>query len=654
MAYPERSRLSAGGGVGGSGSGAPGSGSSRRCGGGRGRVGGVGGEGWSLLRVSCSPQLVCLLYLLLVLYPLPCRPVTDTTSRGNVTTGANREGESESVGSGTANHLLDGEKNKEEVATKEMEDPAITQGQPMDDDAGAKLPPPALTPTPTPAKPPTSTTARNNDKVLHSTKVIIETKQGRMGGTAVNVDNEVTTRFLGVPYAAAPVGELRFKPPQKHSWKQEKGWSFRSIWNATKVKPACPRDLTAWRYPFSLDKLYGDMVSKVETSEDCLYLNIFVPRNLSSLEHINTLALPVMIYLHDGHLRTEHSILRNAWRFARDGHVIVATVSFRVDVLGYFSLMEADAEGNFGLRDQTLALHWIWDNIREFGGDPDKITIFGSGHGGIDVGYHVLSQQSRGLFVRAISQSGSVLSKCCRQKDPIGAANSLARNLNCPVSPHSDMMKCLRKAPLGHLMTASQKTAKQLGQWWPVVDGKFITDDPLKLLEAGNFNPVDYIIGANSHDGYETIKDMHIDLDRDISNDGLEDLVLHFVKKYFTTNIEQVTRAILTEYHFCALNVTQLGQSLVGFLTDMDYFAPAELAARYLSRNVNRRVFLYEFAHRPSYASGARPPFIAAHHLDDLEYVTGDVRYVIRNVTQAERQLSQALMSAWTNFARTG
>lgn len=580
--------------------------------------------------------------LIILLFCAPCQPVNNTT-RSNITF-------DDSSDAGTTEAPISSSLSPSSSTSSSPSSPAsghisnTNQLHPKSDQRG-KVTKGAdelvLSPLP-----------RNSTR--RSTKVIIDTKQGRMGGIAVSEDGQVTTSFLGVPYAAPPVGDLRFKPPEKHSWKQEKGWSFRTIWNATKVKPACPRDPIAWRYPITLDNLYGDMVSKVETSEDCLYLNVFVPRNLSNLEHINTLSLPVMVHLHDGHLRTEHSMLRNAWRLARDGNIIVASVSFRVGVLGYFSLLQPEAEGNFGLLDQSLALHWIWDNIREFGGDPEKITIFGSGLGGMDVGYHVISPQSRGTFVRAISQSGSVLSRCCRQREPAKAARDLATRLHCPASPNQAMMACLRKVPLGHLMTAGEKLVKQHGQWLPVIDGKFIPDDPLKLLQSGHFNPVDYLMGANSHDGFGIIKDMHIDLDRDVSNDGFEDLIQHFVKKYFSVNLEQVTRALLTEYHFCALNVTQLGESLVNFLTDMEYFAPAELTARYLSRNINRRVYLYEFSHRPTYASPARPAFVGAQHLDDLEYVTGDVRYVISNVTQSERILSEALMSAWANFARTG
>ena len=501
---------------------------------------------------------------------------------------------------------------------------------------------------------PTKSTNKNVSMPKNSSQVIINTKQGRMGGIAVDVGGETTTRFLGVPYAAPPVGKLRFKPPKKHAWKSESGWSFRQTWNATKPRPACPRELSAWRYPFSLDSLYGDMVSKTETSEDCLYLNIFIPRNLSKVEHVNTLSFPVMVYIHDGNLRTEHSVLRNAWRFSRSGNVIVATVSFRVGVLGYLSLKHDSAPGNYGLMDQSLALHWIWDNIREFGGDPAKITLFGSSLGGIDVGYHVISPQSRGLFVRAISMSGSMLSRCCRQKQPAEAATALARHLKCKVVPRTAMIECLRKASINHLMQAAMKTAEQFGNWWPIIDGNFIPDEPLRLLENNKFSPVDYIIGMNSHDGYQIIKDMHIDLDRDVSNDGFEDLVHQSVAKYFHNNIERATRALLTEYHFCAQNRTQLGGTYVDFLTDMEYVSPAVLAARYLSRNTNRKVFLYEFAHRSSYTLSTRPGFIVAHHLDELEYVTGDVKYVLANVTEEERSLSAAIMSAWANFATNG
>ena len=258
---------------------------------------------------------------------------------------------------------------------------------------------------------------KNNGGYFSASDIIISTKSGQMTGLVTWENGKVVSKFLGIPYALPPTGLLRFQAPQKHQ-----GWVLKVL-DATYGRPACPQNREDWpdwpeAGPYEREK------KRREFSEDCLYMNVYVPRNLSEVEHINILSIPVMVFIHGGPFPAD-----GGWLLAQYGDVIVVTLQYRLGVLGYLSSGDSVAQGNFALLDQRMAMHWIWDNIRELGGNSDRITVFGEGSGAISIGYHVISPLSRGLFTRAISQSGTMLTRCCRQPNPKTMLSSLAAEL---------------------------------------------------------------------------------------------------------------------------------------------------------------------------------------------------------------------------------
>ena len=366
-------------------------------------------------------------------------------------------------------------------------------------------------------------------------------------GTVVDSGNgAITSRFIGIPYALPPVDDRRFKDPVKHP-----GYAMGQTWNATHYRPACPQDTSRWKTMLHPD-VFKDRVDHERTSEDCLYLDLYIPRNLSGVEHINTLSLPVMIYIHGGDFQYGTAMLRGGHRLASHGDIIVAGINFRLGVLGFLSLLADDASGNFGLMDQRLAIHWIWDNIREIGGDPERITIFGDSSGAVSVGYHVASPLSRGLFTRAISQSGTMLDPSVIDKTPQEKVIKLSKSVDCPTLSFKKMMKCLRKVPTPKLLSAANEITQK---WYPVIDGKFLTKDPLQLLLAGEMNHVDYIVGVTSHEGYSSRHTLpsQYNIDNGLSANQLDDLLTHYTGQYFARNYQQVGKTFLTLD--CLLNV---------------------------------------------------------------------------------------------------
>ncbi|XP_061496509.1 putative inactive carboxylesterase 4 [Anopheles gambiae] len=222
---------------------------------------------------------------------------------------------------------------------------------------------------------------------LIQTEPVVCISDGCLRGTVLqNSVGSSYPAFLGIPFAKPPIGKLRFANPQPNDPWQGK-------YNASTTKSACIQIVTV--LPSS--RLYG--------SEDCLYLNVFMP----TLQILEDALLPVMVYIQGGGFLYGSAQLeqRNPARFMTWRRVIVVTFQYRLGVFGFLSTGDRSAPGNFGMKDQVMVLRWVKKNIRAFGGDPNRVTIFGESVGGSSVQYQMLSPLSRGLFHRAVSMGGS-------------------------------------------------------------------------------------------------------------------------------------------------------------------------------------------------------------------------------------------------------
>ncbi|XP_078377736.1 cocaine esterase-like [Oculina patagonica] len=218
------------------------------------------------------------------------------------------------------------------------------------------------------------------------------------------------SKFLGVPFAAPPIGELRLKPPQPpKEWKPN-------------VRPAKKHGNVCWQ-----GKYYEQMIKHFDPnfsySEDCLYLDVYTP-NVSS-------NLPVMVYIHGGSYELGSAVLFPGDILALYG-VVVVVIQYRLGPFGFLTTGDLAAPGNYGMLDQVEALKWVKENIEHFGGDPNKVTIFGVSAGGTSVALHLLSPLSQGLFHQAIAESGVDLSSFAIQPVSYGLrfAEELAQKLD--------------------------------------------------------------------------------------------------------------------------------------------------------------------------------------------------------------------------------
>ena len=278
---------------------------------------------------------------------------------------------------------------------------------------------------------------------------------------------ESVTKFLGVPFAAPPIGELRFKAPEP-----PKAW-----------KPNVRRAKTH--------------ANRCSHSEDCLFLDVYTP-NVS-------LSLPVLFYIHGGAYSGGAAVLYPSDILALQG-VVVVVIQYRLGPFGFLTTGDSAAPGNFGMLDQVEALKWVKENIEHFGGDPNKVTIFGESAGATSVTLQLLSPLSKGLFHQAIAESGVDLSSFAIQPTTLGIrfAKGLAQNLDCTTSEHNAMVACVREKEGAEIKRASEKLKNFFADvlmWAPVVDKIFLLDTPRILREKGEFKKVKLIISFNSHEG---------------------------------------------------------------------------------------------------------------------------------------------------------
>jgi para-nitrobenzyl esterase len=314
--------------------------------------------------------------------------------------------------------------------------------------------------------------------------VIVHTSLGPLVG--IGGGNATTNQFLGVPFAAPPIGPLRWVAPQPPI-----AWAPNTR-NATWFSPGCMQDEWYWG-------ILGGI------SEDCLYLNIYVPNKTPPPG-----GFPVMLFWYGGSFTygaATFPLYDGETDVALTKDVILVTSGYRLGVFGFLAGDELRDEssdssvGNYGLQDQTAALHFIQNEIAAFGGDTTRVTIFGESAGGASVSNHLVAPRSLGLFSGAIIESGS-FSDWTAQPYNISKTRlpQVAANVKCPTSGPT-MLSCLRAINETEMLAADKHLTSAFLEWSPVIDGVEVLDDPRALLAAGKVAPVPVMMGFNADEG---------------------------------------------------------------------------------------------------------------------------------------------------------
>lgn len=452
----------------------------------------------------------------------------------------------------------------------------------------------------------------------------IATEAGLIQGS----QGQGAAQYLGIPYAAAPVGELRWRAPQPAS-----PWS--GVKEATRPGPACPQPVT----PFSGGP----------TDEDCLQLNVYVSENAGAAQ-----SLPVIAWIHPGGLGMGSGRDFDGTRLARDAHAVVVTLNHRLGALGFMRSAETSAEGrgaNVGLQDQQLALRWIQRNIAGFGGDPRRVTIAGNSAGAWGVCMHLLSPMSAGLFQRAILQSGACLNTPTRTTVQAQAATDvLAQQLGCPKGV--GQLACLRSKPAQAIIDASSDPLDLLRTtypWAPVIDGVTLPRKLEDMLQDGQVNKVPLLMGTTTDEGRFFV--------------GYS---FHMKAGHRTTEAEYQHAAELMAGSAMAGHLTRAlypssaesggaDIALTKLVTDAGFACPMWADAKRWSKHVP--VYAYEFT--DAAAPGPVDPFMdwRAYHTAEIQYVFRQpafVTQVTRDMSPSQVQLSDQMVAYWAAFAAQG
>ena len=442
---------------------------------------------------------------------------------------------------------------------------------------------------------------------------IVPTENGLVRGTVT----DTTRLFQRIPYAAPPVGALRWAAPQPAA-------SWQGVRDATTPAPACAQAASV---------LSGVVSRGGSTTEDCLFLNVFTPRQARPL-------LPVMVWIHGGGFTSGAAGDYDATALTVSGPVVVVTVNYRLGPFGFLALPGLSAEasdgssGNFGLQDQQAALRWVRRNILAFGGNPLDMTIFGESAGGLSVCAHLASPTAAHLFQRMITESGPCAARLPTLATAQNTGTAFAGRVGC--TDPATQVACLRALPVAAVLAGG-------GVGGPNVGGAILPRQIPDAIASGSFNRVPVMEGTN-HDEDRLFVALQFDLQgRPVTAAQYPALIA----AQFGANAPQV----LAQYPLASFANPSLALSTV--VTDARFACGARLADQLLSAHVS--TFAYEFNDPNALEFIVQDPVmpLGAFHASELAYLfripAGAAAF-----TPDQLALSDQMIRYWTRFATHG
>ncbi|GFT59122.1 neuroligin-4, Y-linked [Nephila pilipes] len=372
--------------------------------------------------------------------------------------------------------------------------------------------------------------------------------------------------------------------------------------------------------------------------------------------------LPTIVYIHGDSYEWGSGNPYDGSVLAGFGEVIVVTLNYRLGILGFLPAMEGTSRGNYGLLDQIAALHWVQENIAQFGGDPRNITVLGHGYGASCAHLLMYSPKAQGLFQRVILQSGSAFSPWALAHETMTFSRGLGRSLGCRASDHNSLIKCLRLRPLSDFKRVQIVVPEYLTSFGPMVDGVVIPEDPEKLAlypppEMQNTPKIDVMMGVTRVEAFSffAAADERYGLEAVRRDRMLRTLV----RNLFTFHLQEIFLTIVNEYTDWTRPVqhpVNILDGTIDAMTDALVVAPSVSSANLFSK-MNHRTFLYVFNY-PSDMSEF-PQRVTCVHGDDMPYIFGaplvqNMAHFSDNYTKSEIALSEAMMTFWSNFAKSG
>lgn len=450
--------------------------------------------------------------------------------------------------------------------------------------------------------------------------LVVKTRQGKVEGIMSGPRTPQVRAFLGIPYAAPPIGPLRWKEPMPATkWS---GVRAAKVFGLHCMQPT----------------LYADMIFRDPgQSEDCLTLNVWTPATSKGAK------LPVMVWIYGGGFQTggTSEARQDGANLATRG-VVVVSMNYRLGIFGFFAHPDLAAEsgrnsaGNYGLLDQTAALRWVQANVKNFGGDPHNVTLFGESAGSASVSAQMASPLAKGLFQRTIGESGGEFAGS-RARSTLLKDEETEHALFAQTVLSVSTLEQLRALPAEQLLGASRRTAPggEEFRFNPIVDGYFLPESPAAIFAAGRQNDVPMLAGWNRDEGgiapQTTMASFAADVERQFG-----DRAPDVLKLYSATSDEEAVRAAadLAGDRFIAYSTWRWieAQSTTG----------------------HQPIYWYRFdlapPPDPNHTGG-----LTAYHSAEIPYVFGNLDLLNGFDWRPEdRQLSDQMQRYWTNFARKG
>ena len=461
------------------------------------------------------------------------------------------------------------------------------------------------------------------------TPAIVETTAGKIEG----IFRRGLYAFRGVPYAAPPVGRLRWLPPEP-----PKPWS--GVRPALQLAPIAPQN------PMGLALL--DSPVPEPQDEDCLYLNVWTPG-------LDDARRPVMVWIHGGGFTagSGSSLAYNGRTLSSRGDTVIVTINYRLNVLGFLNLNEITdgkipATGNEGLLDQVFALEWVHNNIANFGGDPDNVTIFGESAGGFSVGSLLALPKARGLFHKAVLQSGAAHTA----HTTIDSARHVASTFLELLGISSDDIDGLRSLSTERLLEGHRKLSAKANDpksgigslaLRPVVDGKVLPQVPIDAIAGGSADNIATLVGTNLDEAklFNTM------------NEGIHEMdearLLRRIQRLIPTGD---VPALIENYRQVREErgmSTTPAELFMALQTDKAFRMPAvRLAESHSCRNQSTYMYLF------TWTSPLRGGVLGACHALELGFLFGLLDDNFSGSGPEAEALSKNIQDAWLAFARTG
>jgi para-nitrobenzyl esterase len=446
---------------------------------------------------------------------------------------------------------------------------------------------------------------------VRADSLTVKTLQGKVHGRTIN--NGKVEEFLGLPYAAPPVGDLRWKAPEPPA-------KWKGVRDATQYGAHCIQT-----------NAFADMIFQDSgPSEDCLFLNVYAPVGAKSG------GLPVMFWIHGGGDEAgSASEPRHNGDFLPLKGVVLVTINYRLGVFGFLATpdleKEAGAAGNYGLLDMVAALHWVHDNIAKFGGDPGNVTIFGESAGSSAVSTLMAAAPARGLFQKAIGESGGAMN--VGSHGPEEKVEREEREQLWVESLGVANLAQLRALPTERILASA--SAKGAPHFPAVVDGRLLTEPIADTYAAGRQAHVPLLAGWNRDENFFPAMGMTAEKWKEFATTTFGEHAVEFLTYFPGDSDDQAVRSAI-DYD---------SDSFIAFATWKWIEAQAKTG--------DVPVYRYHFE-QPAPPSKFHPGWYAFHS-DDIEYVFGtlDTRPGAEWRPE-ERKLSEQMMDYWTNFAKTG